>query len=83
MLTLVLNVSLIIGLLIPGVVFGKYTWNPEDPDIVQQGRDKTFTLMLVEFIMALACFVPNLFLQTNKPPTPPSYSADTKRGTFK
>lgn len=39
--------------------------------------------MLVEFIMAIICFVPNIFLQQNKPPTPPSHSATAKRDNFK
>ena len=39
--------------------------------------------MFVELIMGVICFVPNIFLQQSKPPTPPSFSAVAKRDTFK
>ena len=84
MLTLILNVSLIIGLFIPGIVFGKYNVNPKTDEVIQEGKDKTFDLMLTEFIIGIICLVPNLIFQQSKPPTPPSDSAGiTKREPFK
>ena len=31
--------------------------------------------MMIEFILAVICLVPNIIFQQNKPPTPPSESA--------
>ncbi len=53
------------------------------PENIEEGKDRTFNLMFVEFMMALVCFVPNMFLQQSKPPTAPSYSAVAKREPFK
>ena len=64
--------SLVIGIFIPGIVFGKYELDPVTDEKIVQGRKNTFDLMLVEFVIALICLVPNLLLQQNKPPTPPS-----------
>lgn len=38
--------------------------------------------MLIEFIMAVICFVPNILFQQSKPPTAPSFSAVAKREPF-
>lgn len=78
-MTLVVNVSLIIGILIPGVMFSSYHATEET---IQQGKDLTFNLMLVEAIMGYLCFIPNIFLQQDKPPTPPSESGDMVREPF-
>lgn len=75
LLTLVLNVSLIIGLFIPGLVFGKYDISPVDDEKIRVGKDKSFDLMMIEFILAIICLVPNIIFQQSKPPTPPSESA--------
>ena len=82
LLTLVLNVSLIAGIFIPGIVFGKYVPSTDLDNSV--GRDHTFKLMMVEFVMALICLVPNIIFQESKPPTPPSESASiVNREPFK
>jgi len=73
-LTLVLNVSLIIGVIIPTVVFGSY--KPEKSidgsDNYEIGKNLTFDLMLLHAIMGYICYGLNLAFQRNKPPTPPS-----------
>ena len=46
LLTLIINVSLIIGMVIPGIVFSGYEPEPNASNL-QEGRDLTFTLMLV------------------------------------
>ena len=38
--------------------------------------------MLIETILAILCFIPNLLLQDSKPPTPPSASGSMKRDPF-
>ena len=73
LLTLVLNVSLIIGIFIPGIVFGKYDIDQDEDKSI--GRSHTFDLMFVEFILGVICLVPNMIFQQSKPPTPPSDSA--------
>ena len=78
-MTLVVNVSLIIGIIIPGVMFSNYHATPES---IEQGKKLTFNLMLVEAIMGYICFLPNIFFQQNKPPTPPSESGDMVREPF-
>lgn len=60
LLTLVLNVSLIIGVLIPGFFFKGYEPHPSN---YNEGKDLTFNLMLFEAIMALICFIPNILFQ--------------------
>ena len=84
LLTLVLNVSLIIGLFIPGLVFGKYELNPVTDEKLEAGRQNTFDLMMIEFILAIVCLAPNMIFMRSRPPTPPSDSAGiTKREPFK
>jgi Na+/melibiose symporter-like transporter len=39
--------------------------------------------MLVEVIMAVICYVPNMFFQESLPPTPASESGSAKREPFK
>ncbi len=39
--------------------------------------------MLIEVIMAVACYVPNMFFQESLPPTPASESGSAKREPFK
>lgn len=81
LLTLVLNVSLIIGMLIPGLFFRGY--DPDGEGSIEKGKDRTFELMLFEIFMGLACLVPNIFFQVNKPPKPPSESSTVEREPFK
>lgn len=79
-LTLVLNVSLILGIFIPKIVFGSY-----DPmqDGFEKGRELTFNVMLVEAIMGVFCYGLNILFQIDKPPTPPSDSGSVVREPFK
>ena len=63
LLTLVLNVSLVVGILIPGFVFKGYAPDEEDPGNIEHGKSVTFRLMAIETIMAAICFLPNLLLQ--------------------
>ena len=72
LLTLVLNVSLVVGILIPGFVFKGYAPDTLDPKNIEQGKQVTFRLMAIEAILAALCFLPNILLQDSKPPTPPS-----------
>lgn len=74
LLTLILNVSLIIGIFIPGLVYGDYKPDVSNPQSIEEGRDVTFKVMLVELIMGIFCYVPNILFQEDKPPTPPSDS---------
>ena len=39
--------------------------------------------MLVELIMGLVCYIPNIIFQESKPPTPPSDSGASERQPFK
>lgn len=71
-LTLVLNVSLVIGILIPGFVFNGYKPVADDPDNLEQGKKVTFRLMLIEALITVVCLIPNIIFQKSKPPTPPS-----------
>lgn len=79
-MTLVINVSLIIGMIIPGLVFTGY--EPTSTNL-EEGKDLTFKLMLIEAILGYICFIPNMIFQKSKPPTPPSDSAEIKREPFK
>lgn len=79
LLTLVLNVSLVIGILIPGIFFKGYKPDPDNPKNISEGKDLTYYLMLAEFIIADICLIPNLIFQSSKPPTPPSESGNIKR----
>lgn len=79
LLTLVLNISLIIGLFIPSLVFGSYDVAIDTVENHDKGRQLTFDLMLVETIMAALCYIPNILLQDSKPPTPPSDSGNRER----
>ena len=83
LLTLVLNVSLVVGILIPGFVFHGYHPDILDPVSIQKGKDITWKLMMIETVLALLCIVPNLIFQESKPPTPPSESGNIKRQPFK
>lgn len=83
LLTLVLNVSLIIGIFIPGIVFGGY--KVEDPmteEDITEGKRHTFNVMLVEAVMAFLCYLPNMAFQQSLPPTPASESGSLKREPF-
>lgn len=82
-LSLVLNVSLVIGILIPGIFFHNFAPDVLKPETITEGRNRTWKLMLVETILAILCFLPNIFLQDNKPPTPPSESGNIVRQPFK
>ena len=82
LLTLVLNVSLIVGILIPGFVFKGYAPDEHDPVNLEQGKQVTFRLMVIEAIMAAVCFLPNMLFQDSMPPTPPSESGSIKREPF-
>ena len=82
MLTLVVNVSLIIGILIPGIMFSGYHAEENNPTNIEQGKSLTFKLMLVESIMGLLCFIPNILFQIEKPPLPPSESGYLPREPF-
>ena len=63
LLTLIVNVSLIIGVLIPGLIFSGYKINFDDPSTLEHGKDLTFKLMMIEAILGLVCFVPNILFQ--------------------
>jgi hypothetical protein len=59
----VLNVSLIIGIFIPGIVFGGY--KAEDPmtsEDISWGKRHTFNVLVVEAVMAFLCYIPNMFV---------------------
>ena len=47
LLTLIVNVSLIIGVLIPGLIFSGYKINFDDPSTLEHGKDLTFKLMMI------------------------------------
>ena len=79
-MTLVVNVSLIIGILIPGIMFRNYH---ADVGTADEGKSLTFKLMLSEAIMGYICFLLNIIFQIEKPPTPPSESGDMVRQPFK
>lgn len=82
-LTLVLNVSLVIGILIPGFVFNGYKPDEGDPENIEKGKKITFNLMFIEALIAIICLIPNIILQKSNPPTPPSDSGNVKREPFK
>ena len=82
-LTLVLNVSLIIGVIIPTVVFGSYKpVTHEDGNNYEEGKKLTFELMLLHAVMGYIFYGANLIFQRNKPPTPPSEAEKIKRDPF-
>lgn len=76
LLTLILNVSLIAGILIPGIIFSGYQ---VFPDTIDEGRQLSFKLMWIEAAIAIVCFLPNIIFQDSKPPTPPSESGGMER----
>jgi hypothetical protein len=43
----VLNVSLILGIFVPGIVFGDYKPDTSNPENIQEGKDLAFQTMLV------------------------------------
>lgn len=82
LLTLIVNVSLIVGVLIPGLMFSSYKLNIDDPSSIEHGKDLTFKLMMIEAILGVVCFVPNIIFQKEKPPQPPSESGYLPREPF-
>jgi hypothetical protein len=46
-LTLILNVSLVLGIFVPVIVFGEYRPDPSNPESIQEGKDLAFKTMLV------------------------------------
>jgi len=78
-LTLIMNISLIVGIFIPGIVFGGYNVEHTSEENVEEGKKLTFNLMVVETILAIVCYVPNIIFQVNNPPTPPSDSGKVQR----
>lgn len=63
LLTLIVNVSLIIGVLIPGLIFSGYHINLDDPSTIEHGKNLTFKLMMIEAILGVICFLPNIIFQ--------------------
>ena len=82
LLTLIVNVSLVLGVLVPGLVFAGYHVKGNDPGSIAHGRQLTFKLMLIEAILGFICFVPNMIFQQEKPPEPPSESGYLSREPF-
>lgn len=73
-MTLILNVSLVLGIFVPAIVFGDYRPDLSDPENVQEGKDLAFQTMLVEAVMGYVCYTINIIFQEARPPTPPSAS---------
>lgn len=47
LLTLILNVSLVFGIFVPGIVFGNYKPDVSDPASIEEGKSLAFKTMLV------------------------------------
>jgi FLVCR family feline leukemia virus subgroup C receptor-related protein len=82
LLTLVLNVSLVLGIFIPGIIFGDYKPDPNDPESLKEGERLAFQTMLVEAIMGYVCYTFNIIFQQSSPPTPPSDSVTKAKQPF-
>ncbi len=78
-LTLVLNISLILGIFVPGIVFGDYK---PDANNLEEGKTLAFQTMLVEAIMGYVCYLVNIIFQESTPPTPPSDSVSVPKEPF-
>ena len=81
-LTLILNCSLVLGIFVPGIVFGDYKPDASNPENMAEGRQLAFKTMLVEAIMGYACYLLNIVFQESQPPTPPSDSVSVPKEPF-
>lgn len=76
---LVLNISIILGVILPGLLFAHYRFDPAD---VAAGRRLAGWLMQLEFYIVLGLLVPNLLLTRDKPPTAPAEQLDPPAQSF-
>ena len=76
LLTLAAPVGTAIGFVLPGVIVGSADSPPE-------GKDLFMRLLLIEAVIATVLCVPLFVFYKEKPPTPPSPSAERPRENFK
>ncbi|EAR99181.2 MFS transporter (macronuclear) [Tetrahymena thermophila SB210] len=78
LLSFILTSFTVIGLLFPGFVFNSYEQQDakDDPD---KGKSLMTRLVLIEACICTFCLLPNIFLQREKPPHPPSYTCTVQR----
>ncbi len=63
----------------PGVWFANFDTDDNSEQNLQKGRDLVFTLTLSQSILVSVFIILNFLLVVEKPPTPPSFSADVKK----
>ncbi|KAL4507094.1 hypothetical protein ABPG72_001887 [Tetrahymena utriculariae] len=78
LLSFILTSFTVIGLLFPGFVFNSYEQQDaqDDPD---KGKSLMTRLVLIEACLCTFFLLPNIFLQREKPPHPPSYTCTVQR----
>jgi hypothetical protein len=78
LISLMTTLSAVIGLVISGIAY--YGYNHEnDTEDFSEGKSISENLMIFEFIMSFVCMFPNMIFMQNKPPTPPSRSAEAEK----
>lgn len=77
------TVTGVVGLLLPGFYFSGYVASEDTSVNYQNGRDKTFYLLLITAIMVSCTSLINLLFYKDKPATPPSFSAALEREDFR
>ncbi|EAS03557.2 MFS transporter (macronuclear) [Tetrahymena thermophila SB210] len=76
-------VTILGGSLMPGLWMKDYNEDQDELDGYKDGKDKILLLMKVQAYLTSALAIPGLLMFREKPPTPPSFTAETKRDTFK
>ncbi|KAL4460444.1 hypothetical protein ABPG74_000195 [Tetrahymena malaccensis] len=78
LLSFILTSFTVIGLLFPGFVFNSYEQDDAKKD-PEKGKNLMIRLVLIEACICTFCLLPNIFLQREKPPHPPSYTCTVQR----
>lgn len=72
-LSLIQIIAAVSGVTIPGLVFGDYR-HDEDDENHSLAKDKLFSILIAEAIMATVLMTPSFFFIKSRPKTPPSAS---------
>lgn len=77
------TVTGVVGLLLPGFYFSGYTAADDTSANYSEGKSKMFNLLIFTGVVVTCISILNLTCYRDKPPTPPSATADAPRDDFK